>query len=209
MEISNNHIYNQLYSYLSKYELLDEFKQIFDVENDKFPIAKIWSNKEKFVNKYKWDEYGGVGCNVRENRAKIDGDIGELISLYWVGIYGSHPKIGFYHIQPTKRDTEGTDFIGFNKEGLNSILQTKTYKRTTILEAGKLETFFRSSPAHNVQFSKYPEENPSLFLFMPYGKISGEYRRKEFMKIIDYKLINKITHKGFWKSLFLTIQSEF
>jgi hypothetical protein len=202
----NNHIYNHLYGYLAKNNLLEEFKPIFNVENNKRGLATLWSNIWNFVNKYNFNEYKGIGYSIQENRDKIKSDIGELFCLAWMLVYGG--EIGFYHIKPTERDAMGTDFIGFNGEGLNSILQAKTYNKTTELELDKLRTFFQSAPRHQVQFSKN-EKIKSWFLFMPYGKIKGEWNLVKDCKIIDYKIINKITEKAFWKSLYITICKEF
>jgi hypothetical protein len=205
MNIFGNHIFNSLYKDAQNNNRLDEFVEIFNVYENKNALAKLWSNIDNYISKYQFEGYEPIGDNFQ---VKVKGDIVELFCLAWMQEYGGHKKIGFRDIEPTERDAEGTDFIGLNVEGLNSILQTKGYNKNTILESGDLETFFRSAPKYRVGYSDN-ENIPSYFLFIPYGKVEAKWAREMHCRIIDSKLINSISDKGFWKSLYLNVKKEF
>lgn len=205
MNIFGNHIFNSLYKDAQNNNRLDEFIEIFNVYENKNALAKLWSNIDNYTSKYQFEGYEPIGDNFP---AKVKGDIVELFCLAWMQEYGGHKKVGFHHIQPTERDAAGTDFTGVNSEGLRSILQTKGYNKNTILESGDLETFFRSSRKYKVQYSDN-EELMSEFLFIPYGKVEAKWVREQNCKIIDSSLINSITTKGFWLSLYLTVKEDF
>jgi hypothetical protein len=49
----------------------------------------------------------------------------------------------------------------------------------------------------------------SEFLFIPYGNVQAKWIREQNCKIINSQLINSITTKGFWLSLYLTVKEEF
>lgn len=209
MNIFSNHIFNSLYKDAQNNNRLDEFIEIFNVYKNKNALAKLWSNINLYVSKHNFGNFEPIPSPKDPGfKNKVKGDIVELFCLAWMQEHGGNKKVGFYHIQPTKRDAEGTDFTGINSEGLISILQAKGYEKTTILESGKLETFFRSSHKYKVQYSDN-KEIMSEFLFIPYGVIEGRWVREQNCKIIDSKLINDITTKGFWKSLYLTVKEDF
>ena len=205
MNIKGNHIFNLLYKDAQNNNRLGEFVEIFNVYENKNALAKLWSNINAYISKYQFEGYEPLGNDFQD---KVKGDIGELFCLAWVQEYGGHKKVGFHHIQPTERDAEGTDFVGLNQEGLRSILQAKTFSKHTELKSGKLETFFRSSRKYKVQYSDN-EEVMSAFLFIPYGKVEAKWVREQNCKIIDSSVINSITTKGFWLSLYLTVKEDF
>jgi len=205
MKILTNHIYRTLYKDVQNNNRVNEFVELFNVYENKNALAKFTSNVNKYTSKYQFEEYEPIGNNFQ---SKVKGDIGELLCFEWINTYGGNKKVGFYQIEPTERDAEGVDFTGINKEGLNSILQSKLYNKNTILESGDLETFFRNSHKYKVQYSDN-ETIPSYFLFIPYGKVEAKWAREMHCRIIDSKLINSISDRGFWKSLYLNVKKEF
>jgi hypothetical protein len=198
-------MFNALYKDAQNNHRLEEFIEISKVYENKNALAKFFSNTDKYKSKYKFENYEPIGESFQD---KVKGDIVELLCLTWMQEYGGHKKIGFHNIQPTERDAQGTDFIGLNSEGLRSILQCKGYNSNTVLKSGELETFFRSSRKFKVQYSDN-EEIMSEFLFIPYGKVEAKWSREQNCKIIDSKLINSITTKGFWLSFYLHIKEKF
>jgi len=205
MNIFNTHMSNTLYKDAQNNHRLEEFIEIFKVYENKNALAKFWSNIDKYKSKYKFENYEPIGESFQD---KVKGDIVELFCLAWMQEYGGHKKIGFHNIQPTERDAQGIDFTGLNIEALRSILQCKGYNPNTILKSGELETFFRNSRKFKVQYSDN-EDVMSEFLFIPYGKVEAKWSREQNCKIIDSKLINSITTKGFWLSFYLHIKEKF
>jgi hypothetical protein len=209
MVLDNNHIYDYLYSYLFKNNLLEEFKQIWLVSHYKRTrsLSKLWENIFKFVNSHDFESYAGGGASIEDNRNKIKGDIGELFCLAWCLSHAS--RIKFYGIKPTKRDAEGTDFIGKNQDNLIAILQAKTYASTTELTPEETMRFFRSAFENQVQYSPDIDNVKPYYLFIPYGKIKHEWGYKKSTFIIDSKFINEVTEVGFWGSLEDLIKVKF